>query len=82
MIEGAAEVRKSGRKINTMGDGDFFGEIALVSNVPRTATVTTTSPVRALVIRDTEFRTLLRESSEIQRKVLETLADRLAPTVL
>ena len=82
LIEGAAEVRKSGRKINTMGDGDFFGEIALVSNVPRTATVTTTSPVRALVIRDTEFRTLLRESSEIQRKVLETLADRLAPTVL
>ena len=40
--------------------GDFFGEIALVTDEPRTATVTTTTPVRALVITDRAFRELLR----------------------
>ena len=44
LIEGSADVRRNGRKINAMGAGDFFGEIALVSNRARTATVTATSP--------------------------------------
>ena len=52
LIEGTADVRRKGRKVNTMGAGDFFGEIALVSNRPRTATVTATSPLRLLVITD------------------------------
>ena len=52
LIEGTADVRRNGRKVNTMGAGDFFGEIALVSNRPRTATVTATSPLRLLVVTD------------------------------
>ena len=67
------------QSINKLGAGDFFGEIALVSDTPRTATVTATSPVRALVITDRSFRRLLDESPEIQRKVLVELAERLAP---
>lgn len=59
--------------------GDFFGEIALVSNVPRVATVTTISPVRALVITDRDFRSLLRSSPPIALKVLEAVAQRLPP---
>ena len=50
LLEGEADVRKNGRRINQLGPGDFFGEIALVSESPRTATVTATSPVHALVI--------------------------------
>ena len=42
IVEGAAEVRRRGRKINALGAGDFLGEIALVSRGPRTATVRTT----------------------------------------
>jgi len=69
-------------KINELGDGDFFGEIALVSHSPRTATVTATAPIRALVITDRSFRRLLEDSPEIQLKVLEALAERLAPNVI
>ena len=79
LLEGEADVTKDGQSINKLGAGDFFGEIALVSDSPRTATVTATSPVRALVITDRSFRRLLEEQPEIQTKVLQALAKRLAP---
>jgi CRP/FNR family cyclic AMP-dependent transcriptional regulator len=82
LLEGDADVLKDGRRINHLGSGDFFGEIALVSDTPRTATVTATSPVRALVITDRSFRRLLEDQPEIQGKVLAALAARLAPESL
>jgi len=78
LVEGNAEVTRDGARVATLGPGDFFGEIALVSNVPRTASVTTTSPVRALVVSSRDFWTLLDESPTTQRKILETVGDRLA----
>jgi CRP-like cAMP-binding protein len=78
LLEGSADVERNGQRIATMRGGDFFGEIALVTDVPRTATVTTISPVHALVITDRDFRTLLRDSPAIQGKVLEEIASRLA----
>jgi CRP-like cAMP-binding protein len=77
LLDGSAEVRKQGRLLKTLGAGDFLGEIALVANVPRTATVTTTSPVRALVITDRSFRTLLRRWPEISSGIVEALGERL-----
>lgn len=82
LLEGEAEVAKDGRVINQLSGGDFFGEIALVDDSPRTATVTATTPVRALVITDRSFRRLLKDQPEIQSKVLAALAARLAPDVL
>jgi len=82
LLEGDAEVRKDGRTINELGPGDFFGEIALVSDTPRTATVTATSPVRALVITDRSFRRLMKDQPGIQGKVLAALAARVAPESL
>ena len=78
LVEGSADVRRRNRKVNTLGGGDFFGEIALVSQRPRTATVTTTSPVRALVVTEQSFRSLLDRAPDVQRKVLQALADRVA----
>ena len=78
LLEGSAEVRKRGRKINTLGEGDFLGEIALVTSSPRTATVTTTSPVRALVISDRDFSRLLTDSPQVSRGIVEALGKRLA----
>jgi CRP-like cAMP-binding protein len=82
LIEGSADVRRKRRKIGALGAGDFLGEIALVTKVPRTATVTTTSPVRALVVSEQNFRRLLERSPDVQIKVLEALAERVAATSL
>ena len=77
IVDGTAEVTRGKRKLNTLSDGDFFGEISLITRLPRTATVTTLSPVRALVITDRSFRRMLDDSPSIQRKVLEALGERL-----
>jgi CRP/FNR family transcriptional regulator, cyclic AMP receptor protein len=82
LVEGSADVKRKRKKIGTMGPGDFLGEIALVTKTPRTATVTTTSPVRALVVSEQNFRRLLERSPEVQIKVLEALAERVAATSL
>ena len=82
LLEGEADVVKDGHTINQLSAGDFFGEIALVSDTPRTATVTATTPVRALVIVDRSFRRLLKDQPEIQSKVLAALAARVAPEML
>ena len=82
LVEGTATVERGGRKLASLGPGDFCGEIALIAKLPRTATITTTSPVRALVITDRAFRQLLDHSPQIQIGVLNALAERLAPTSL
>jgi CRP/FNR family transcriptional regulator, cyclic AMP receptor protein len=82
LLEGSANVSKNGRRINTLSAGDFFGEIALVSDAPRTATVTATSPVRALVVTDRSFKRLMDDVPQIQSKVLTALAERVAPDLV
>lgn len=82
LIEGNADVRRKRRKVGTLGPGDFLGEIALVTKIPRTATVKTTSPVRALVVSEQNFRRLLERAPQVQIKVLEALAERVAATSL
>jgi CRP-like cAMP-binding protein len=79
IAEGAAEVKRRGKVVNRLRAGDFLGEIALVTGAPRTATVTTTTATRALVIAAPSFRTLLRNTPSMQLKVLDALASRLPP---
>ena len=55
-----------GRKVESLANGTFFGEMALVSSLPRNATVTALSPVRVLVVHEQAFRRLLRDSPGIQ----------------
>jgi CRP-like cAMP-binding protein len=79
IVKGGADVLRHGKKLRSLGNGDFLGEIALVTGAPRTATVTTTEPTRALVIAAPAFRTLLRNTPSMQLKVLDALASRLPP---
>jgi CRP-like cAMP-binding protein len=82
LTEGAAEVRRGRRVVARLGPGDFFGELALILRRPRTATVTLTAPSRLLAISAHNFKPLLMQSPEVQFKLLEALADRLATTTL
>jgi CRP-like cAMP-binding protein len=81
LVEGQAKVVAKGRRVATMHGGDFFGEIALVTGVPRTTTVITETPARLLVLTQRDFQRVLRERPAIARKLLETLALRLGPTL-
>ena len=78
LIDGAAEVRKNGRRVNRLGAGDFLGEISLLTKQPRTATVTTTEPTRALVITSRAFAQLLHDSPDVASGILDAVGQRLA----
>ena len=80
ILDGTADVTSNTRLMPSLEAGDFFGEIALVTDAPRTATVTAATPVRALVITDRVFRELLRNHPIMQGKILEAVAERLAAT--
>jgi CRP-like cAMP-binding protein len=79
LLKGEAEVTKGGQSIATMKEGDFFGEIALVTKMPRTATVTAKTNVDVLVITERAFDNLVKHTPEIGRGVAEALMERLAP---
>jgi CRP/FNR family transcriptional regulator, cyclic AMP receptor protein len=81
LVDGTVDVIRGGRKLTSMGPGDFFGEIALVAKRPRSATIKATSPVRALVINERAFRALLERSPKVQLGVLKALAERVAQTM-
>ena len=77
VVDGTVVVTRKGKKVRDLGAGDFIGEIALVSDVPRTATVTASSPVRLLVVTDRAFRGLVEQMPSIATKVLQSLGERL-----
>lgn len=77
LAEGIADVESDGKLVNTLGPGDFFGEIALVTGMPRTATVTTRSPARLLVFTAPAFRSLLDRAPRVRRRVAAAAALRL-----
>jgi len=77
LLNGGADVIRDGHRIASLAKGDFVGEIAVIARIPRTATVKTTAPTRALVVTAPAFRNLLKRSPDIQLKVLEALAERL-----
>ena len=78
LVTGAADVRRKGRRINTLGGGDFLGEIALLTGSPRTATVTSSSPCHLLVLTDRAFRRVTAAMPSVNEKVMQALAERLA----
>jgi len=77
LIDGTVVVRRNGRKLADLGPGDWFGEIALLTFKPRSATVTATSPCRLLVIHDRSFRQVVEASPRIALRVLGSVAQRL-----
>ena len=76
IVEGQVEVTSNRKRLATRAAGDFFGEIALLEETRRTATVTAKTPLRFFVLTRKDFRHLVNENPSVERKVLRALARR------
>lgn len=77
VTEGEASVSVGGMLIGTIGPGDCVGEMSLLDHAPRSATVMSVGPLRALVIPAERFRALLDAEPSVNKRVTATLAARL-----
>jgi CRP-like cAMP-binding protein len=77
IIDGEVEVTKDGKQLAVRRGGEFFGEIALLEHIPRTATVTARTPLRFFVLTRRDFQQLLRDNPGVELKILRALARRL-----
>lgn len=71
LAEGEATVTVDGAEVAKLGPGSYFGEIALISDRVRTATVTASTDVRVLVMMLTDFRAFVRGDADVAWKLLE-----------
>lgn len=76
ILKGAARVERSGRRLANLGAGAMVGELALLDNGPRTASVICDTEVDVLVINQRNFHEILRDVPTLAQKILATLAGR------
>ena len=74
---GEATVSVHGSERGRLGPGDYFGEVALIDDGARSATVTADSELRCYGLTSWEFRPLVEGNASIAWKLLETMAKRL-----
>jgi len=72
--EGEAKVSIDGREVRHLGPGDHFGEIALITEGARTATVTAETELRTYGLTPWEFRPIVQTNAAISWKILQALA--------
>jgi CRP/FNR family transcriptional regulator len=75
--EGEAAVSVGGEERATLGHGDYFGEVALIDDGARTATITAKSPLKCYGITSWEFRPLVEGNAGLAWKMLQMMAKRL-----
>jgi CRP-like cAMP-binding protein len=78
IIDGTAEVVRGDDKIAELGPGDFFGEMALVGDDPRMATVRATAPMRVIVMTRQSFREIDRSMPQVHSRIVEAIEARRA----
>ena len=76
--DGEAKVTVGGQDRGRLGPGDYFGEIALIAQTGRTATVIADNDVRCLGMTFWEFRPLVEENGKIAWKMLQSLARKMS----
>jgi CRP/FNR family cyclic AMP-dependent transcriptional regulator len=74
---GSASVLRNGVEVGSMQAGDFFGELAMLADAPRTATVVATEDLTVWMLSRPEFSSLLRRSPSIAMNVLTSAVKRL-----
>jgi CRP-like cAMP-binding protein len=76
LAEGSAVVTVADEVVTTYGPGDFFGEMAILGDGRRTATVTTTSPAKVLSLFGTEFRRLQQTQPSVAARLEQAMQQR------
>lgn len=77
ILSGRVEIIRDGRSLGAYGPGDFFGEMSLLDNAPRSATIRALDPTRCLMLSSWDFKTLIEKTPSIAVKLLEVLSRRL-----
>ena len=75
--EGTAEVTHDGDHLTDLGPGDFFGEIGILGDEPRTATVVAISDMTLIVMTDRDFREMTRSMPEVAETIRRTMEARM-----
>jgi CRP-like cAMP-binding protein len=78
--QGSAEVTHEGHHIAALGAGDFLGEIGLLATPRRTASVVTTSPMRAVVMTGPNFRAMVEEMPSVAGQIRAAIEERMSRT--
>ena len=77
ILDGHVRIERGGTTVNTLGRGDFLGEIALLAEDRRTASAISEGPSRLLVIGRAAFKSLLDVSPEVRSSVMTALVERI-----
>ena len=77
IVSGTAAVTREGKKVATLGQGSYFGELALLDRKPRSASVVSETDMDLLVLSQRQFNSLLESVPTISRKMLAAMANRL-----
>jgi CRP-like cAMP-binding protein len=77
ILDGKAEVRKGGRVLATLGKGQFFGEMSLIDNEPRSADVMAAAPTTCWALTSWAFAALVKEDPEVALLMLKEVVKRL-----
>ena len=78
VISGAVEIERNGRKVDTLGPGEVFGEIATIDGGPRTATGRAIQDSRVVLVSPRQFNEVLDEAPELRDEMMEQMEQRLA----
>jgi CRP-like cAMP-binding protein len=78
IVDGTAIVSMDGKEVSRLGPGDYFGELALISERVRSATVTADGPVRCLALGFWDFRRFAKENPDVSWKLLEHVVELLS----
>jgi len=77
ILDGRAEVRKGSKILATLGKGQFFGEMSLIDEQPRSADVVALSPTRCWALSSWAFASVVKTNPEIPMMMLKEMARRL-----
>lgn len=77
VIAGRVEILRDSHSLGAFGPGDFFGEMSLLDQAPRSATIRAIDPTTCMMLSSWDFRSLLEKTPSIAVKLLEVLSRRL-----